>query len=111
MLPQFRYHPDPVGSGSFEPSTGVCPYCEEARGYVYRGPVYTIDEPDPPCPECVADGSFARRFQAEFTDPHPLADLEPPVIDEVTHRTPGFSGWQQERWLTHCAEPAHARHC
>ncbi len=24
------------------------------------------------------------------------------VVDEVLHRTPGFRGWQQERWLAHC---------
>lgn len=22
--------------------------------------------------------------------------------EEVAYRTPGFSGWQQERWLVHC---------
>ncbi len=26
------------------------------------------------------------------------------VIDEVSGRTPGFSGWQQERWLVHCGD-------
>ena len=28
------------------------------------------------------------------------------VVAEITQRTPGFTGWQQERWLYHCAEPA-----
>jgi len=26
------------------------------------------------------------------------------VVEEVAYRTPGFSGWQQERWWTHCRE-------
>ena len=73
---------------------------------MYAGPVYAVDEPDPPCPACIADGSFAARFDAEFTDPDPLSGLDPAIVDEVTRRTPGFSGWQQEQWLTHCNDAA-----
>jgi len=105
-LPTFRYHPDPVGSGSFELSPARCPYCGVDRTYVYTGPVYAIDEPDPPCPRCIADGSFAARFAAEFTDAAALAGLDADIIDEVTRRTPGFSGWQQEQWMTHCDDAA-----
>jgi uncharacterized protein CbrC (UPF0167 family) len=100
-LPTFRYHPDPVGTGSFVPSHGPCPHCGADRTYVYAGPVYAIEEPDPPCPRCIADGSFAARFAAEFTDAWPLAGLNPAIVDEVTRRTPGYAGWQQEQWLTH----------
>src|SRR5829696_5934611 len=75
-LPTFRYHPDPVGSGSFELSPARCPYCGVDRTYVYTGPVYAIDEPDPPCPRCIADGSFAAQFDAEFTDAAALAGLD-----------------------------------
>ena len=25
------------------------------------------------------------------------------IVAEVAYRTPGFTGWQQERWFTHCA--------
>ncbi len=32
--------------------------------------------------------------------------LDPAIIDEVTRRTPGYSGWQQEQWLTHCDDAA-----
>jgi hypothetical protein len=28
------------------------------------------------------------------------------VIEEVAYGTPGFSGWQQERWWTHCGDAA-----
>ena len=74
--------------------------------YVYTGPIYAFEEPEPPCPACIADGSFAERFDAEFTDPDALAGLDPGVIDEVTRRTPGYAGWQQEQWLTHCDDAA-----
>jgi uncharacterized protein CbrC (UPF0167 family) len=28
------------------------------------------------------------------------------IVTQLLTRTPGFSGWQQERWLDHCADPA-----
>ena len=28
------------------------------------------------------------------------------IIEEVAYRTPGFSGWQQERWWSHCGDAA-----
>ena len=105
-LPTFRYHPDPIATGSFVRSLTPCHHCGVDRTYVYAGPVYANDEPDPPCPMCIADGSFAARFDAEFTDPAPLAGLDASIIDEVARRTPGFSGWQQEQWITHCGDAA-----
>jgi uncharacterized protein CbrC (UPF0167 family) len=27
-------------------------------------------------------------------------------VDEISRRTPGFSGWQQEHWLYHCGDGA-----
>lgn len=26
------------------------------------------------------------------------------IVAEVAYRTPGFSGWQPERWFTHCGD-------
>jgi uncharacterized protein CbrC (UPF0167 family) len=43
-LPIFRYHPDPVGTGSVEPSSTTCVGCGRERGFIYTGPVYAIDE-------------------------------------------------------------------
>jgi uncharacterized protein CbrC (UPF0167 family) len=105
-LPTFRYHPDPVGTGSFERVPGRCPHCGRDRTYVYTGPVYGLHEPEPPCPMCIADGTFAARFDAMFTDDAPLSLLDAKIVDEVTRRTPGYSGWQQEQWMTHCDDAA-----
>lgn len=64
------------------------------------------------CPWCIVDGSAHERFEAEFTDAACVGDhgsWEPipnSVVEEVAFRTPGFSGWQQERWWTHCADAA-----
>ena len=112
-LPTFRYHPDPLATGSIAESTAVCRSCHRATGYVYTGPVYAEEElAESLCPWCIADGSAASRFDAEFTDPQGIGDngrwdaVPTAVVEEVVARTPGFSGWQQERWWTHCGDAA-----
>ncbi|WP_274521918.1 CbrC family protein [Burkholderia pyrrocinia] len=36
-LPAFRYHPDPLATGSVIRSDARCVCCGDARGYVYAG--------------------------------------------------------------------------
>ncbi|MGW7683354.1 CbrC family protein [Kribbella sp. NPDC054772] len=107
-LPTFRYHPDPLATGEITPSEGQCRACGQARGYLYVGPVFAKERVvDELCPWCIADGSAAARFEAHFTDDYGVPrDVPGAVVDEVTTRTPGFHGWQQERWLYHCADAA-----
>jgi len=110
-LPSLRYHPDPIATGSVRASSETCACCEGIRGFVYTGPVFGEAELDNAlCPWCIADGSAHERFDAEFTDAEsvglgwePVADA---VADEVAFRTPGFTGWQQERWASHCEDAA-----
>jgi uncharacterized protein CbrC (UPF0167 family) len=105
-LPDFPYHPDPVATGSIEPGETECVACDRARGWVYVGPVFSVDElSDCLCPWCIADGSAAKKFDATFTDVWGVpADVPAQVVAQVTQRTPGFSGWQQERWMYHCGD-------
>lgn len=107
-LPPFRYHPDPLTTGEIEPSQAACLSCGQRRGYVYTGPVYAVEELDEElCPWCVADGSAAARFDAHFTETINVpADVPVSVLEEVTTRTPGYKGWQQEYWLFHCGDAA-----
>lgn len=112
-LPTFRYHPDPVGTGSIVASDQVCSCCVEKRGYIYIGPVYSEqDVEDELCPWCIADGSAAEEYEATFVDPDGIGnygewdEVDEEVIEEISQRTPGFSGWQQERWWTHCGGAA-----
>jgi uncharacterized protein len=115
QLPTFRYHPDPVATGSIVESTTTCTCCGQARGWIYDGPIYGIDEDDADadeptiCPWCIADGSAHGELGAEFTDEASIGgddwdEVPETAIDEVAHRTPGFTGWQQERWWTHCGD-------
>jgi uncharacterized protein CbrC (UPF0167 family) len=104
-LPSFPYHPNPLATGSVVASDTECLCCGLQRGYVYVGPVYAVtDIGDELCPWCIADGSAAVRFAAQFTEVTGEAPTD--VVRHVEHRTPGFSGWQQERWLTHCGDAA-----
>jgi uncharacterized protein len=41
-LPVFRYHPDPIASGSIVASGAQCACCGARRGFIYTGPVYYL---------------------------------------------------------------------
>jgi uncharacterized protein CbrC (UPF0167 family) len=73
---------------------------------MYVGPVYAIEEVEELCPWCIADGSAAETYDAEFTDVEVgvPSELSASVLDEISRRTPGFAGWQSERWMYHCGD-------
>lgn len=70
--------------------------------------MYAVEELDESlCPWCIADGSAAERFDAEYVDVLEVPDGVPAeVIEQVTRRTPGFPGWQQPHWMFHCRDGA-----
>jgi uncharacterized protein CbrC (UPF0167 family) len=107
-LPAFLYHPDPLGTGSVARSDATCRSCGRARGYIYRGPAScTEDLAEALCPWCIADGSAAERFDAEFTDVTEVRGEVPrEAVARVLRRTPGFSAWQQGQWMFHCCDAA-----
>ena len=112
-LPTFRYHPDPVATGSVERSDAECACCSRRRGYVYVGPEFSEEDlSGRVCPWCIADGSAHAKFDAEFLDPEGIGGyprslvIPQAVIEEVAFRTPCFLGWQQERWLACCGDAA-----
>jgi uncharacterized protein len=112
-LPDFRYHPDPIATGSVKVADAMCVCCDQVRGYIYTGPVYSEEEHEEDiCPWCIADGSAHQKLKAEFTDAASVGgtgswpDVPEDVVEEVAYRTPGFTGWQQERWFTCCDDAA-----
>jgi len=112
-LPAFKYHPDPIATGSVKASENVCVCCDRARGYIYTGPTYAEEELEEElCPWCIADGTAHAELDAEFVDREGIGgygeweEVSSTIVDEVACRTPGFSGLQQERWYTHCADAA-----
>jgi uncharacterized protein CbrC (UPF0167 family) len=112
-LPVFKYHPDPVATRSVAPSDAECECCGRARGWIYTGPVYSNEElTEALCPWCIDDGAAHRKFDATFTDEDGIGgcgaseSVPDHVVAHVAQRTPGFSGWQQEQWWTHCGDAA-----
>lgn len=106
-LPFFRYHPDPVASGSISESGETCACCERSTGWIYTATFYTAqDVKGRFCPWCIAEGSAAERFEGEFSDSYGLDDVTEETLEHVTRRTPGFRAWQDPRWLVHCNDAA-----
>ena len=105
-LPTFRYHPDPIASGSVKASDAICVCCKQAKGYVYAGPVYAeADYEETICPWCIADGSAHESLDSTFVDSEALGnDVPADVIVEITARTPGYASWQAEQWPACCAD-------
>ncbi|WP_230943349.1 CbrC family protein [Burkholderia cepacia] len=96
-LPAFRYHPDPLATGSVIRSDARCVCCGDARGYVYAGPVYAVDEyAQCICPWCIADGSAHARLGAAFTDTYGIGggewdEVSDAVVSEIAWRSQALS--------------------
>jgi uncharacterized protein len=107
-LPHFRYHPDPVDTGSVAASDAACARCGQRRGFIYTGPVYAEDDfEDAICPWCIADGTAHKSLGAEFVDSEAFAaDTPDAVVTEIVERTPGFAAWQAEEWPFCCGDAA-----
>lgn len=103
-LPRFRYHPDPIDTGSVVVSDTTCAVCGRVRGFIYAGPVYAEDDLDDAiCPWCIADGSAYETLGATFVDSEAFADGTPEaVMAEISERTPGYASWQSEVWPSCC---------
>ncbi|WP_139921737.1 CbrC family protein [Hymenobacter sp. DG01] len=114
-LPQFTFNPNAYTLGLFEQKDITCECCQQPRPYNYTGPIYCEADVEDLCPWCIADGSAAAKWDAEFQDwasvegnsPDP-AEASAPInaasLEEVVSRSPGCNSWQQGVWLTHCQD-------
>jgi len=105
-LPKFKYHPNPIETRAFETvETVICDCCGKQTRIYYTGPFYAVDEVEYLCPDCIASGKAAKKFNGEFQDNRFIDQVDDEEkVDELIHRTPGYSGWQQEDWLAHCKD-------
>lgn len=115
-LPKFKYSPNAYRLDLFENVEGVCSICNEKRQIKYISSFYSIENPEYICPWCIANGKASEKYNGDFNDycgiegvsPDPKAP-EPSIkkehLIEITNRTPSYTSWQQEVWLTHCNEP------
>jgi uncharacterized protein len=111
-LPSFKYHPDPLATGSIVKRQARCDCCGEVRDFIYDGLPYNEElEGDVTiCPWCISDGRAHEKLGLEFNDPGAVGGYDwalrktvpTEIKEEVAYRTPGFCSWQQEKWLVHC---------
>jgi len=110
----FKYHPDPIKTGAFKTDKSViCYCCEKETDTYYSRPFYSRNKGEYLCPECIKSGKASEKYNGEFQDSTSIEGFSPDpnepstftneeAIEEVCSRTPGYRGWQQEVWLTHC---------
>ncbi|ODG90167.1 hypothetical protein BED47_12580 [Gottfriedia luciferensis] len=104
-LPNFKYNPNPIKLGVIIEEVTICPVCEQKRNFVYEGPFFSEEDVEGICPWCIADGSAAQKYDGEFQDLESCDEVDSDeFVDELIYRTPGYTGWQQEYWLSHCGD-------
>ena len=103
-LPRFKYHPDPLSTGSFEEGDEkICPCCGNKSKVYYSSFPYCTEDVEYICPTCISNGEAAKKFDAIFVNNaewHGEPDKE--KDDELFRRTPGYLSWQGEHWLSCC---------
>ncbi|HRI27303.1 MAG TPA: CbrC family protein [Chitinophagales bacterium] len=115
-LPKFKYSPNAYNLDLFEEEEGTCSVCNQKRQLKYTGSFYSAKEPEYICPWCIANGKAAQKYGGEFNDYYsiegvsanpddPEPDVPKTLLTEITQKTPSYTAWQQQVWLTHCHEP------
>ncbi|RRD95219.1 CbrC family protein [Clostridiales bacterium COT073_COT-073] len=105
-LPKFRYYPDPLGTGAFEEGEEkTCPCCGEKSTIYYSTMPYCIEKVENLCPNCIATGRAAEKYDAYFISNAEWAGERNQEKDaELFCRTPGYISWQGEYWLSCCED-------
>lgn len=105
-LPNFKYHPEPLKTGAFNnDKVVVCDCCQKETDIYYTNPFYSVAEIDYLCPGCIKSGKAAEKFDGSFQDEASCGDVDNrECLDELCYRTPGYCGWQQEYWVSHCGD-------
>ncbi len=99
-LPDFIYHPNVYKCGVVEFGKGVCDCCgKEVNAYIQS--MYTTEDVNCICMDCVASGAAADKFDGEFIqDADPVEDEE--IREKLFRKTPGYISWQGENWVACC---------
>lgn len=102
----FKYHPNvweqDVFSKCQDGSMAVCQCCGRETEYFYES-MYTAEDVDCICPECVASGKAAEKFNGDFIQDAETDKVDDPrKTEELFKRTPGYLCWQGEYWFACC---------
>jgi len=93
----------PLKTGSIISKKIICDVCGKHSDYSYIGPFHSQDTLENICPNCIASGFAAKKYDGEFTI---VYDYECEVDsdeskNELLYRTPGFNSIQESHWLSH----------
>lgn len=103
-IPNFKYNTDPIGNGIFtQGEEKVCDCCKTKTNIWYGGPFSSVSDIECICPNCIASGEAASKFNGHFIDTACVKLVsDSSKLDELIHRTPSYFGLQQAHWLSHC---------
>ncbi len=104
-FPKFKYHAKPMSSGAFKWKARpvVCSCCKKETNYKYSDSLLSYkDEMKNICPDCISNGSAAKKFNYTFIDSFIGTVSDKEKVEELMYRTPNYMGWQIGRWRTHC---------
>ncbi len=107
VLPLFRYHPDPISTGSIKPSHEPCVCCGKNTGFKYTAALHGRHRPGRvACVPGVLPAVRLRLSSIVFSDESPLvrAGMPRAIVLEVSRRTPCYNCWQQDVWAACCQD-------
>jgi len=114
-LPTFKFHPNPLETGNAIEKQFICVCCQKEKNYAYTGPIFSADESvdeimedNTLCLDCIADGTAANKWDAEFNDcDYNVEEIcsNAEALSELMTRTPGYNSFQSPIWVFHCNEP------
>lgn len=102
---KFKYYPNACDDVFYRAEDGdfpICECCGKPTEYSYET-MYSVESIDCLCPECIATGRAAEKFDGQFiqsAEDDMVDDLQ--KQDELYKRTPGYVSWQGENWLACC---------
>lgn len=99
-LPVFKYNPNVYKNGEVIFEEATCQCCgKTVTAYIEN--IYSADDVDCICLECVANGEAARKFNGTFVQDADRIN-NPEAQNVLFHRTPGYWSWQGENWAACC---------
>jgi len=104
MLPKFKYHPNCYENTFSKAENGkfpTCQCCDKETEYFYDA-MYSREEIECLCPNCIATGIAAKKFDGDFVQDADEIDENENRRKELFECTPGYESWQGENWLAHC---------
>ena len=104
----FKYHPNVWEQNVFSCKNNgqkaICQCCGKETEYFLES-MYTEEDIDCICPQCVANGQASQKFKGEFIQDAEIDKVDDQEkIDELFKRTPGYLSWQGEYWLACCKD-------